>query len=81
MARPTPRPKEKKKLDRLLANLHGARTAVWEAEKLGGNVERAQLALRRAWSAVHSHCDRHDLPLPTDSADDPFRPAPARSRS
>ena len=73
MARPTPSPEEQKELDRLLKDLHRARRAARKAQKSGGNPERAEFAVKQAWSAIHSHCDRHELPLPTDSADDPFR--------
>ena len=32
-------------------------------------MERAEAALRRAWFAVESHCDRHGLSMPADDAD------------
>ena len=73
MARPTPRPKDQKKLDSLFMDVHRARTAAREAWKPGGNAESADQGSRRAWSAIHSHCERHGLTLPRDDADDPFR--------
>ncbi len=73
MARPRRRPKEKKELDRLLMDLDRARTEVRKAQKPGGHPEWAEQVRRQVWSVIHSHCDRHELPLPTDSADDPFR--------
>ncbi len=73
MARPTPRPEEQKELDRLLKDLHRDRRAARKAQKSGGNPERAEFAVKRAWSAIHSHCEQHDVPMPTESADDPFR--------
>ena len=69
MARPAPRPQVKKELDIRLVNVHRARVALAAARKNGGNMERAEAALRRAWFAVESHCDRHGLPMPADDAD------------
>ncbi len=69
MARPTPRPQVKKELDIRLENVHRARVALAAARKNGGNMERAEAALKRAWFAVRSHCDRHGLPMPADDAD------------
>ncbi len=69
MARPTPRPQVKKELDIRLENVHRARVAMAAARKNGGNIERAEATLKRAWFAVRSHCDRHGLPMPADDAD------------
>ncbi len=73
MARPTPRPKDQKKLDSLFMDVHRARTAAREAWKPGGNAESADQGIRRAWSAIHSHCERRNPSPMTDGADYPFR--------